>query len=132
MLRAATATMPPTIIRITLWSILKAPNLEPKNPPIITTTNNGRRSSKLIVFVIACPAKPLIELVRMKKLAVAAARFGTVKRDNIKRGDSHIPPPIPTSPATEPKTDPIGAPMMVSFLVLMLWLLICCCLFLMV
>jgi len=131
MLRAATTTMPPTIILITLWSILKAPNLEPKNPPIITTTSNGRRSSKLMVLVNVCPAKPLIELVRIKKLAVAAARFGIVKRDNIKRGDSHIPPPIPTSPAIEPKTDPIGAPMMVSFLVLMLRLLICCCLFLM-
>jgi len=77
-------------------------------------------------------AKPLIELVRMKKLAVAAARFGSAKRDSIKRGDSQIPPPIPTSPATEPKTAPIGVPMMVSFLGVMLWLLICCCLFLMV
>ncbi len=63
-----------------------------------------------MVLVIACPAKPLIELVSMKKLAVAAARFGTDRRDNIKKGDSHIPPPIPTSPAIEPKAAPIGVP----------------------
>ncbi len=130
MLKAATATMPPTIIRNTFCSILKAPNLEPKYPPTITTNNNGRRSSKLMVFVIACPAKPLIELVRMKKLAVAATRFGSAKRDNIKRGDNHIPPPIPTSPAMEPKTAPIGVPMMVCLPGLMLRMLICRCLFL--
>ena len=130
MLKAATATMPPTIIRNMFCSILKAPNLEPKNPPTITTNNNGRRSSRLIVLVIACPVKPLIELVRMKKLAVAATRFGSAKRDNIKRGDNHIPPPIPTSPAMEPKIAPIGVPMMVSFLGLRLRLLACCCLFL--
>ena len=105
---AATATTPPTIILITLWSILKAPNLEPKNPPIITTASNGKTSSKLIGFVNACPANPLIELVRMKKLAVAAACFGIAKRDNIKRGDNHIPPPTPTSPAIEPMTAPDG------------------------
>jgi len=74
-------------------------------------------------LVIACPAKPLIELVRMKKLAVAAARFGTAKRDNIKKGDSHIPPPMPTSPAIEPKTAPIGVPMTANLPVLMLRLL---------
>ncbi len=84
MLKAATATIPPTIIRNTLCSILKAPNLEPRNPPIITTNSNGRRSSRSIVFVIACPAKPMIELVRIKKLAVAAACFGLAKRYHIK------------------------------------------------
>ncbi len=131
MFKAATATIPPTIIRITLCSILKAPNLEPKNPPIITTASNGRTNSKLIGFVNACPANPLIELVRMKKLAVAAARFGIVRRDNIKRGDNHIPPPIPTSPAIEPITAPIGVPMRVSFLELISRLLICCSLFFM-
>jgi len=130
MLRAATATMPPTIIRNTFCSILKAPNLEPKYPPAITTNNNGKTNSKLMVLVIACPVKPLIELVRMKKLAVAAARFGTAKRDNIKRGDNHIPPPIPTSPAMEPRTAPIGVPMMACLRGLILRLLICCCLFL--
>ncbi len=83
-------------------------------------------------LVIACPVKPLIEVVRMKKLAVAAARFGTAKRDNIKRGDNHIPPPIPTSPAIEPKTAPIGVPMTANLPVLILRLLICCCLFLVV
>ncbi len=114
MLKAATAIIPPTIIRNTLCSILKAPNLEPKNPPTITTNNNGIRSSKSIGLLIACPAKPLIELVRMKKLAVAAARFGIAKRDNIKKGDSHIPPPIPTSPAIEPSTAPIGVLMMAN------------------
>ena len=57
--------------------------------------------------------------MRIKKLAVAATRFGIAKRDNIKRGDSHIPPPIPTSPAIEPMTAPIGDPMMASFLGLM-------------
>ncbi len=131
MFKAATTTIPPTIIRITLCSIFKAPILEPKNPPIITTASNGRTSSKLIGFVNACPAKPLIEFVRMKKLAVAAARFGIAKRDNIKRGDNHIPPPTPTSPAIEPMTAPIGDPMMASFLALISRLLICCCLFFM-
>ena len=33
--------------------------------------------------------KPLIEFVRIKKLAVTATRFGIAKRDNIKRGDNH-------------------------------------------
>ncbi len=75
MLKAATATMPATIICNIFCLILKAPNLEPKNPPIITTNNNGTRSSRSIVFVIACAVKPLIELVRMKKLAVAATRL---------------------------------------------------------
>jgi len=130
MLRAATATMPPTIIRNTLCSILIAPNLEPKYPPTITTNSNGKINSKSMVLVIACPVKALIELVSMKKLAVAAARFVTAKRDNIKSGDNHIPPPIPTSPAMEPKTAPIGVPMMANLPGLMLRSLICCCLFL--
>ncbi len=68
MFKAATVTMQPTIIRNTFCSILKAPNLEPKNPPIITTTSNGRTNSKLIGFVNACPANPLIEFVRMSVL----------------------------------------------------------------
>ena len=130
-MKAATATIPPTIIRNMFCSIFKDPILEPKNPPIITTNNNGTRSSRSIVFVIACAVKPLIELVRMKKLAVAATFFGLAKRDNIKRGDSHIHPPIPTRPAMEPKTAPTGVPMIASFLELRLRLLICCCLFFM-
>jgi len=85
-----------------------------------------------MVLVIACPAKPLIELVRMKKLAIAAARFGTDNLDNIKKGDNHIPPPIPISPAMEPRAAPIGAPIMTCFPGLMLRVLGCCCLFLMV
>jgi len=130
MLKAASATTPATIIRNMLCSILTAPNLEPKYPPAITTNNNGKRSSRLIVLVIACPVKPLIELVRMKKLAVAATRFGLAKRDNIKSGDNHIPPPIPTSPAIEPKTAPIGVPMIVNLPGLMLRLVVCRSLFL--
>jgi len=85
----------------------------------------------LIGLVKAWPAKPPIEFVRIKKLAVAAARFGTANRDNIKKGDNHIPPPIPTSPAIEPMTAPIGVPIIVSFLGLISRLLICCFLFFM-
>jgi len=95
-------------------------------------TLNFDESTLAIVFVNACPAKPLIEFVRMKKLAVAAACFGIAKRDNIKSGDNHIPPPTPTSPEIEPMTAPIGVPIIVSFLELILRLLICCSLFFMV
>jgi len=52
MLKAATATIPPTIIRITLGSILKAPNLEPKNTPIIITTSNSIVKLKLLTKII--------------------------------------------------------------------------------
>ncbi len=59
-------------------------------------------------MVIEWAPRPLIEFVRINKLADAAAVFGFAKPVNIKIGDNQIPPPIPTRPETVPKTPPNG------------------------
>ena len=49
-----------------------------------------------------------MEFVTIKKLAVAAALFGSANPLSIRSGDNHMPPPIPTKPATTPNTAPTG------------------------
>src|SRR5437867_12692430 len=44
----------------------------------------------------------------MNTLEVAAARFGSAIPVSMSTGESHIPPPMPTSPATTPNIAPVG------------------------
>lgn len=114
----ATATTAATIIIILSWSSLNAPNLDPINPPANTTTANGARRETSIGLLIECASKPIMEFVTIKKLAVAAALFGSANPLSIRSGDNHMPPPIPTKPATTPNTAPTGTPMSASFVLL--------------
>lgn len=114
----ATATTGATIIIILSWSSLNAPNLDPMNPPANTTTANGARRETSIGVLIECASKPIMEFVTIKKLAVAAALFGSANPLSIRIGDNHMPPPIPTKPATTPNTAPTGTPMSASFVLL--------------
>src|SRR6266567_3725078 len=100
----ATATTAATIIIILSWSSLNAPNLDPINPPTNTTTASGTRRERSIDLLIECANKPIIEFVTIKKLAVAAALLGSASPLSIRSGDNHMPPPIPTKPATTPNT----------------------------
>jgi hypothetical protein len=79
-----------------LWSNLKAPNLDPNNPPTNTTITNGIKIENSIDLDIECATNPLMEFVNINRLAVAAACLGSPKPVNIRNGDNHIPPPIPT------------------------------------
>ena len=114
----ATATTAATIIIILSWSSLNAPNLDPINPPTNTTTASGTRRERSIDLLIECANKPIIEFVTIKKLAVAAALLGSANQLSISSGDNHMPPPIPTKPATTPNTAPTGTPMSASFVLL--------------
>ncbi len=87
---------------------MKAPNLDPRNPPKRTTKANGKINAKSMSLVIEWATSPLIEFVSINKLADAAAVFGFDRPVNIKIGDNQIPPPIPTRPETVPKTAPNG------------------------
>ena len=57
----------------------------------------------------------MIEFVSIKKAAVVAALLGSAKPVSISNGDSYIPPPTPTKPATTPKTVLTGIPMIIIF-----------------
>lgn len=87
---------------------MKAPHLDPRNPPRSTTSANGKINGKSTSFVIEWATSPLIEFVSINKLADAAAVFGFAKPVNIKIGDNQMPPPIPTRPETVPKIAPKG------------------------
>ena len=100
--------MIPIIKIIFSWLNLNAPNLEPKNPPRMTTKVRGKISAKSTSLVIEWAANPLTEFVSMNKLAEAAAVFGLARPVIIKIGDNQMPPPIPTRPETVPKRLPSG------------------------
>ena len=66
-------------------------------------------SAKSTSLVTEWAISPLTEFVSINKLAEAAAVFGFARPVNIKIGDNHIPPPIPTRPETVPKKAPSGS-----------------------
>lgn len=91
------------MICILLWSILNAPNIDPVKPPINTADPKGTNRETSTGPLIEWAKKPTMEFVNIKKAAVAAALLGAAKPVSISNGDSHIPPPIPTKPATTPR-----------------------------
>jgi hypothetical protein len=79
---------------------LNAPNLNPINPPGITTKAKGTKREKSNTLLIEYANKPPGKFVNIKKLVVAAACYGSVKSVSLSSDGDHIPPPIPTKPAT--------------------------------
>jgi len=109
---ATANTIAPKILCKRIGESFLAPKYEPTCPPKKTARAKKKVISK---FKSGIPRKererrPLAEFKKIKALVVAMASLAPAQPRNNNIGESKIPPPKPTRPASRPSNAPKGMP----------------------